>query len=317
MTVRRMHSGIKGFVLVVWCLWLCTTAWAQVITLDRPGEREFIVDRADLITPEDEQRIRQICDTLLTDTASPIIVVTIESMAKYTQRNIQSIESFAKILFDQWGIGHLTVEGRALNTGILLLVARDDRKVRIELGIGWEYEKEAAAQQVMDTVIVPRFRAGDFSGGISAGVEALEQMVRRGPAAVSGGGAAPSAAQPPSPFPASGGGSSLIGCGGFGIVFIIIAVFIVARMMGRMLGGFGGRRPMYGGYSRGRPGMGTGLLTGLLLGQMLGGRRSGGFRGGGFGGGGGGFGGGGFGGGFGGGSFGGGFSGGRGASGSW
>src|SRR5262245_16522483 len=104
-------------------LWLLLLAFAQasaaqVITLDRPGDREFIVDRADLITPEDEQRIKQTADRLLTDTASPIIVVTIESMSNYTRRNM-TIETFARVLFDQWGIGHLKIGDQPLNTGVL------------------------------------------------------------------------------------------------------------------------------------------------------------------------------------------------------
>ena len=319
--MKRLSRSTRIVLSLFAAIALSITAHAQVITIERPGERDFIVDRADLITPEDEQRIRQICDKLLTDTASPIIVVTVESMARSTQRNISSIESFAKILFDQWGIGHLTVNGQPANTGILFLVSRDDRKMRIELGIGWDYEKEAATQRIMNDVVVPRFRAGDFSGGIVAGVQALDQMARQGPASITGGAAAPGAAvrSPSTPNTPGGGGGgggvSLIGCGGFGIVGIIIVVFIIIRLLGGVLGG-AGRRGLggYGGYRRG-PGFGTGLLGGMLLGNMMGGGRSSGSSWGG--GGGGGWGGGGFGGGFSGGSFGGGFSGGHGASGSW
>jgi uncharacterized protein len=294
---------------------------AQVITVPKPGERDFIADQADLIAPADEQNIRTNCSQLLTDTATPIIVVTVESMVKYNNRGIDNIQTFAKVLFDQWGIGHLTVNSQPSNRGILIVVSRDDRKARIELGIGWPYEAEATAQQIMNDTMVPRFRAGDYSGGIVAGVKSLEQMTR----AINSGGSAsgqstgqpgggplssPTQRVPSSSAPSWGGGGGTIGvpCCGSSIITLIV-IFFVIRMIGGLIGGLGGRR---GAYRRG-PGLGTGLLGGLLLGNLLGGRRSSswGAGGSGFGGGGG------FGGGFGGGGFGGGFSGGRGASGSW
>lgn len=147
------------------------------IKLKRPGERDFIVDLADLIASSNEQRIREIATKLLNDKATPIIVVTIESMAKYGGAGMR-IETFAHLLFDQWSIGEAKVNGQLWNTGILLLVSRDDRKARIELGAGWKHDQDSLAQQIMDEQIVPRFRSGDFSGGIVAGVEALDKMAR-------------------------------------------------------------------------------------------------------------------------------------------
>lgn len=147
------------------------------IKLARPGERDFVVDRADLISSADEQHIRQLATKLLDDKATPIIVVTIESMDQYGGAGMR-IETFAHLLFDQWSIGQAKLDGQLWNTGILLLVSRDDRKARIELGAGWKHEQDALAQQIMDEQIVPRFRQGDFSGGIVAGVEALDKMAR-------------------------------------------------------------------------------------------------------------------------------------------
>lgn len=147
------------------------------IKLKRPGERDFIVDLANLISSSDEQRIRDIATKLLNDKATPIIVVTIESMDKYGGAGMR-IETFARLLFDQWAIGQAKVNGQLWNTGILLLVSRDDRKARIELGAGWKHDQDSLSQQIMDEQIVPRFRQGDFSGGIVAGVEALDKMAR-------------------------------------------------------------------------------------------------------------------------------------------
>lgn len=147
------------------------------IKLERPGDRQFILDKADMITAADEQKIKQIADKLLTDKAAPIVVVTINSMANHGGAGMR-IETFARLLFDQWGIGPAKVGETPWNYGILLLVSQRDRKARIELGAGWKRDHDATAQQVMDELIVPRFKRGEFSAGIVAGVEGLDKMAR-------------------------------------------------------------------------------------------------------------------------------------------
>src|SRR5687767_10108607 len=92
------------------------------IALERPGARDFILDKASLISDADEKRIRALCDKLLTDKATPILVVTIESMAEYGASGMR-IETFAMLLFNQWEIGHAKLNGQTWNTGILLLVS--------------------------------------------------------------------------------------------------------------------------------------------------------------------------------------------------
>jgi uncharacterized protein len=147
------------------------------LALDPPGPRDFILDRAGLITEPDAKKIKQIADKLLTDKAAPIIVVTIPSMSEYGGSGMR-IETFARLLFDQWQIGPAKVGKTPWNYGILLLVSNGDRQARIELGAGWKRDKDAQAEQIMDEQIVPRFKQGDFSGGILAGVESLDKMAR-------------------------------------------------------------------------------------------------------------------------------------------
>ena len=147
------------------------------ITLERPGDREFVRDLAGMISPQDVEHIRKACDKLLTDKATPIIVVTIESMATHGGEGLR-IETFATLLFNQWEIGHAKLGNQEWNTGILLLVSKLDRKARIELGAGWAHEKDALCQQIMDELIIPEFKKGEFSKGIVAGVEALDKMAR-------------------------------------------------------------------------------------------------------------------------------------------
>ena len=147
------------------------------IKLPRPGEHEFILDQANLLSETDKTKVRQIGEKLLKDKAAPIIVVTIDSMAHHGGAGLR-IETFAQLLFDQWGIGPAKVGNTPWNYGILLLVARDDRQARIELGAGWRRDKDVQAQQIMEEQIIPRFKQGDYSGGIVAGVESLDKMAR-------------------------------------------------------------------------------------------------------------------------------------------
>lgn len=150
---------------------------ATELELKRPGEREFVRDLAGMLDPASTERIRSVCERLLTDTATPIIVITIESMAKYGGEEMR-IETFATLLFDQWGIGQATLAGQSWNTGILLLVSRDDRKARIELGDGWGRREDELCRQIMNDHIIARFKDGSFSQGIVAGVDALDRMAR-------------------------------------------------------------------------------------------------------------------------------------------
>ena len=124
---------------------LASPVMAQRIDLPRPGPREFILDKANLLSAADRQTVRALCDRLLTDKATPIIVVTINSMADHGGADLR-IETFATLLFDQWQIGHAKLGERDWNTGILLLVSRLDRRARIELGAGWARDKDAEAQ---------------------------------------------------------------------------------------------------------------------------------------------------------------------------
>ncbi len=158
---------------------LSSTSPARTLELEQPGPRSFIRDVGNMIDAEDAATIKAWCDQLLTDEAVPIVVVTIETMEEHGGGGL-SIESFATLLFDQWGIGHEQVDGKPANRGILLLVSKYDRKARIEFGRGWGHRYNAAAQSIMNDWIIPEFKEGNFSAGITFGVQQLDQLARRG-----------------------------------------------------------------------------------------------------------------------------------------
>lgn len=169
---------LAGVIVASASLLAASPTSAMELTLDRPGDREFVRDLANMIDPADEEAIRKTCDKLLSDKATPIIVVTIESMAKHGGANLR-IETFATLLFDQWQIGLEKLGEHNWNTGILLLISRDDRKARIELGAGWGHAEDGLCQKIMDEQIIPQFKAGQFSTGIVAGVTSLDRMGRK------------------------------------------------------------------------------------------------------------------------------------------
>lgn len=217
----------------------------------------------------------------------------------------EDIAQFAIRVADAWKIGRAKIDD-----GVLLIVAKNDRKLRIETRYGLEGAiPDAIAKRVITETISPKFKAGDFFGGIDAGVTQLMQLIE-------------GESLPPPKVEKQNGNTDAF-------FPLLIGGVIVGYILSLFIG-----RPLAGGVAA----AGTGLLGWLLIGAGLfslvtaafvffsvqsgyrrgGWSNGGGWGGGGFGGGGGGFGGGGFGGGGGGGfSGGGGRGGGGGASGSW
>jgi uncharacterized protein len=100
-------------------------------------------------------------------------VVTINSIRDYPV-GASTIEAFATGLFNEWGVG-----SKEDNDGVLLLVAIKDRKVRIEVGSGFGHTRDIAMKEIIDTKILPEFRARRISAGIKAGVDAVCETLRR------------------------------------------------------------------------------------------------------------------------------------------
>ncbi|MGH8687101.1 MAG: TPM domain-containing protein [Burkholderiales bacterium] len=89
----------------------------------------------------------------------------------------EEIEQYSIRVFDQWKLGRKDVDD-----GVLLLVAKDDHRLRIEVGRGLEGAiPDAIANRIIDEEIKPRFRQGDFYGGIVAGVDRIAKLVQGEP----------------------------------------------------------------------------------------------------------------------------------------
>ncbi len=276
----------------------------------RPGPRQFVADQANVFNARQQADIQRRCDALLSDTATPIVVVTLNSLSDHTPPGTL-IEEYARVLFDHWGVGHARLNGKEWNTGVLLLYVKDTGRTRVELGAGWGRTKDQEVKILLIKEMVPRREAGDPAGGLLATVGALDNMVRKNVSLGTSAAPAAGAAQAPSArerapaaraaqAPSAGESWLLTIILGLGVAFAFVVIVMALRMV---VSASQSRKG--GGSSAFFPGS-TGV-TGHHTGGFFGG--AGGAGGGGFGGAGGAGGGG-----FGGGSFGGGTSGGGGAS---
>lgn len=131
-------------------------------------DRGYVTDIAGTLTIEEEERIEGWLYTTEKDTNIEIVVMIVESIKDYPGTNNRSIEDFATGLFDAYGIGNMPE-----NNGVLLLVALNDRKARIELGSGYGRTRDQDAQKIMKTKIVPQFRKENYAKGIINGTKGI------------------------------------------------------------------------------------------------------------------------------------------------
>lgn len=126
----------------------------------------YVSDFANVMNPADCAATEKLLTELEQKSGAQVSVVTLKSLEG------GQIDDFASRLFVRWGIGQ-----KSKNNGLLLIAAIEDRKVRIETGYGFEgVLTDAAAGRLIDQIIRPAFRAGDYSGGLRKGAEALASV---------------------------------------------------------------------------------------------------------------------------------------------
>jgi uncharacterized protein len=284
--VERPMTNLRRWLgLLVLLVLFAAPAAAQDLP---PRPQGPIFDQADMLPADQEAALDQRLRDFDARTGNAVIVATVDNLQGDT------VEDYAQKLYAAWGIG-----GAERDTGVLLLVAKQERKMRIEVGYGLTpYITDILSGRIIRDQITPRFKQGDFPGGITAGVDALLTQLSKSPEDAKAIAEAAAAAEK-SRAHSNGGGFPV----GMIVWVVFILIFVILPSLSR-------RR---GRHYRGS-GMG-GTVGNILLWSALNAASNSGRGGGGWGGGGGGGFGGGGGGGFGG--FGGGMSGGGGASGGW
>lgn len=158
--MMRGERGIRAFfaLFLLFALLLVSgspSATAAVDVLAKPSQREYIVDAAGMVSEADRQKITELGEELRDKTKAEIVVVTVDTLGG------TDIETYSTEIVRRWGIGDAK-----LNNGVLLLIAKADRKFRIEVGYGLEGEiTDGRAGAILDAM-KGEFRQGNYSAGI-------------------------------------------------------------------------------------------------------------------------------------------------------
>ena len=265
----------------------CTLCWFFIAGAEAPVPplAGRITDQTATLTAEQKAALEQTLQAFETRKGSQIAVLIVSTTAPET------IEQYALRVAEQWKLGR-----RQVDDGAVFVVAKNDRALRIEVGYGLEGAlNDATSKRIISEIITPRFKQGDFYGGITAGIDQIIRVVDGEPL--------------PEPKGRPAGDIS-------DVQQFIPIILVLALVLGGVLRSALGRFP--GAVATGGAvGIGAGLLAGAVsiglvagalalfftflsggmggrgVGGHYGGLGRGGFGGGGFGGGGGGFGGGG------------------------
>jgi uncharacterized protein len=179
-----------------------------------------VVDQAQILDAAARTRIDGKLEQLESKTSTQLVVATLRSLQGY------DISDYGYQLGRHWGIGQ-----KGKNNGAILLVAPSERKVRIEVGYGLEGTvTDAVSRLIIENAVLPRFRAGDFPGGIERGVDDLvlllsgnaEDFKRR-------------AAEQARP-------SGTTGVASFAFVILLIAIWLIVFVRRSQRAGYPGRQ---------------------------------------------------------------------------
>jgi len=207
--------------------------------LDVPPLRGYVNDYANMMSSQTRAKVEGELKAFEQSDSTQLVVLTIPSLQG------EALEEFSIKVAEAWKIGQ---KGR--DNGIILLVASQERKIRIEVGRGLEGRlTDLTAGRIIDLVIKPRFKRGDYDGGFIAGVHALVDAARGEFKAE--GRLAPARKRQGSPIPAM-------------LIFGAIVLFTLGRIS-RILGGAAG--------AVGLPGiayltLGSSMITLILLGAL-------------------------------------------------
>jgi uncharacterized protein len=150
----------------------CLLLWGTVAHAALPARPSGpVYDGASVIPDATEAQIDATLRALSKDTGKTLVVATVPSL------NGEEIEEYSVRLFETWGIGD-----KEKDEGALILVAPNERRTRIEVGLGSEaILPDALAGRIIDQQMIPNFKAGNYGEGILQATSAVEQQLRREP----------------------------------------------------------------------------------------------------------------------------------------
>lgn len=203
-----------------------------------PEPKGFVNDFANMISDDVEKSLESTLVQYKQKTTNEIAVVTVKTIGD------QSVEDYTIRLAEKWKVGK-----KDKDNGVIILIAEKEKKIRIEVGYGLEpVLTDAKAGAIIGREMTPRFKSGDYTGGIKAGVNAVIAALE--------GSYTPSNNQP-------------ISAGGFPLWLIVVIILggimisiIIAGLVGGGSGGGGGSWSSGSGGSGGGGGFGGGSFGG-------------------------------------------------------
>jgi len=161
---RQARTWLSAYVLCFAALLPWSAACAQLAV---PALSARVIDSTATLTPAQRQQLDDKLAAFEQARGAQVVLL----MVPTTQP--EDIASYANRVADTWKIGR-----RDIGDGLLLIIAKDDRKVRIEVARTLEGAiPDLAAKRIIDNAITPRFKQGDFAGGLDAGVEQIMALI--------------------------------------------------------------------------------------------------------------------------------------------
>ena len=163
-----INNRARGMLLTLLLLvGICLPCFAQEVSY--PSPRGHVNDYAGILSAQTSQDIDTICKQVQSKTTAQIALVVVGTTEPL------EIEQYAVELFQKWGIGQ-----KDKDNGLLLLVAINDRKVRIETGYGLEGAiPDAIAHNIIQQIIVPEFGRGQYEKGMLLGIISIADLVAK------------------------------------------------------------------------------------------------------------------------------------------
>jgi uncharacterized protein len=146
-------------------LWIIGTSSLVGAAIPQPAG--YVTDEAGLLTPQQIASLDRALSDYEQRTSNQIVVLTVKSLEG------QDIESYSIAVAEAWKAGQ-----KHKDNGAILIVAPNERRVRIEVGYGLEgVLTDAKSAQIIRNILVPRFQAGDYYAGINGAVSAMEAVI--------------------------------------------------------------------------------------------------------------------------------------------
>jgi len=153
---------INWFIALIFIIFPC---WAGA--LDVPALKGRVNDYASVLSTETENKLEETLSALESSDSTQVVVLTIPSLEGEVP------EQFSIKVAEEWEIGQ-----KNKDNGAILLISKNDRKIRIEVGRGLEGKlTDLLSGRIIQHEIVPKFREGNFDGGVEAGVNAIVSVV--------------------------------------------------------------------------------------------------------------------------------------------